>query len=244
MYKRFGECKDRFEIINRLEALRNNMVNYSNGEFRSSNSNAIYVNWNWINYFEVRLDTENNVNIEIWVADVKHQWNGLSKVSSMNFVSKQKPEYNIKGLNTNAKHHIGAYIKLGDTYGKTLKVADFELAYVQDKFDKEYYKNFYNTLGGRWEKNVIKDDFTKSSKLLMEEIEKLNLVEYDKKLIIDYIKEETRNVVNLSLGTTVNLFIPINDLIIHDDSKEDDKIAKALYECIMEYKEVIEDERK
>ena len=148
--KRFGDCTNNVELCERLDILRENISKCSNGELIKGSGSAINVNWNWINYFEVRLDNNKagNVRVEIWIADVKHQWNDLSKVSSMEFVSKQEPSYLIKGLDINADHYIGAYIKLGDPYGNTLAVADYDINYVKSNFNKEYYKNFYKVLGG------------------------------------------------------------------------------------------------
>lgn len=242
--KSFKNCDNNEQLLDRLDKLRENISKYSNGELIKAIGSAINTNWNWINYFEIRLDNDKNGNIriEMWVADVKHQWNDLAKVSSMDFVSKQEPIYLIKGLDINAEHYIGAYIKLGDTYGKTLAVTDYELDYVKSNFNKQYYKDFYQTIGGQWKKDLNKEDFIKNDKLLTEEIQKLPLVNKNK--IINYIKNETRNVINLSLGTTVNLSIPINDLAKKDMNfnyeNNIDELAQPLYHLLMEYKNKIE----
>lgn len=245
--KRFGDCKNDVELCDRLDILRENISKCSNGELIKGSGSAINVNWNWINYFEVRLDNnkEGNVRIEIWVADVKHQWNDLSKVSSMEFVSKQEPSYLIKGLDINADHYIGAYIKLGDPYGNTLAVADYDIEYVKSNFNKEYYKNFYKVLGGQWKKDIDTDDFKRNDLLLKEEIRKLPLVDKTKNDIIEYVNNETRNVINLSLGTTVNISIPISELAERDINfsydNNIDELAKPLYNYVMEYKNKIEE---
>ncbi len=243
--KSFKNCDNNNELLlNRLDKLRENISKYSNGELIKSADSAINVKWNWINYFEIRLDNDKkgNIRIEIWVADVKHQWNDLAKVSSMDFVSNQKPTYLIKSLNINAEHYIGAYIKLGDSYGKTLTVMDYELEYVKLNFNKQYYKDFYKTIGGQWKKDLDKSDFIRNGKMLTEEIRKLPLVNKDK--IINYIKNETRNVINLSLGTTINISIPINELAKKDTNfsyeNNIDELAKPLYDLIIEYKNKIE----
>lgn len=244
--KRFGDCTNNVELCERLDILRENISKCSNGELIKGSGSAINVNWNWINYFEVRLDNnkEGNVRIEIWVADVKHQWNDLSKVSSMEFVSKQEPSYLIKGLDINADHYIGAYIKLGDPYGNTLAVADYDIDYVKSNFNKEYYKNFYKVLGGQWIKDIDTDDFKRNDLLLKEEIKKLPLVDKTKNDIIEYVDNETRNVINLSLGTTVNISIPITELAERDRNfsyeNNIDELAKPLYNYVMEYKDKIE----
>ena len=243
--KSFEKCDNNEALLlDRLDKLRENISKYSNGELTKSAESAINVDWNWINYFEIRLDNDKkgNIRIEIWVADVKHQWNDLSKVSSMDFITNQKPTYLIKNLNINAEHYIGAYIKLGDSYGKTLAVMDYELEYVKSNFNKQYYKDFYKIIGGQWKKNLDKDDFIRNGKILTEEIQKLPLVNKDK--IINYIKNETRNVINLSLGTTVNISIPINELAKKDINfnyeNNIDELAKPLYDLIIEYKNKIE----
>ena len=244
--KRFGDCTNNVELCERLDILRENISKCSNGELIKGSGSAINVNWNWINYFEVRLDNnkEGNVRIEIWVADVKHQWNDLSKVSSMEFVSKQEPSYLIKGLDINADHYIGAYIKLGDPYGNTLAVADYDIDYVKSNFNKEYYKNFYKILGGQWKKDIDTDDFKRNDLLLKEEIKKLPLVDKTKNDIIEYVKNETRNVINLSLGTTANISIPISTLAEKDKNfnyeNNIDELAEPLYNYVMEYKDKIE----
>lgn len=244
--KRFGDCTNNVELCERLDILRENISKCSNGELIKGSGSAINVNWNWINYFEVRLDNnkEGNVRIEIWVADVKHQWNDLSKVSSMEFVSKQEPSYLIKGLDINADHYIGEYIKLGDPYGNTLAVADYDIDYVKSNFNKEYYKNFYKVLGGQWIKDIDTDDFKRNDLLLKEEIKKLPLVDKTKNDIIEYVDNETRNVINLSLGTTVNISIPITELAERDRNfsyeNNIDELAKPLYNYVMEYKDKIE----
>lgn len=245
--KRFGDCKNDFELCERLDILRENISKCSKGELLKGSGSAINVNWNWINYFEVRLDNDKtgNVRVEIWVADVKHQWNDLSKVSSMEFVSKQESSYLIKGLNINAYHYIGAYIKLGDPYGNTLAVTDYDIDYVKSNFNKEYYKNFYKVLGGQWKKDVDTDDFKRNNLLLKEEIKKLPLVDKTKNDIIEYVKNETRNVINLSLGTTANISISIKDLAEQDINfsyeNNIDELAKPLYNYVIEYKDKIED---
>lgn len=241
MYKKLSECKEKADIINRLDILRKNMVKYSKENFKSSDDKAIYVDWNWINYFEVRLE-ENNIRIEIWVADVKHQWNDLAKVSSMKFVSEQKSTSYIKKLELEAQNYIGAYIKLGDTYGNTLKVSDFDLNYVKSNFNKKYYKDFYNVLGGQWKKDLETSDYTRNGKYLVKEIRNLPLVNNND--IISYITNETRNIINLSLGTTINVTIPIKELAKRDVNfnNDNDELAEILYQYIMEYKEKIEDE--
>ena len=244
--KKFSNCVNTVELSERLDVLRENISKCSDGKLIKGAGSAININWNWINYFEVRLDNdkEGNIRIEIWVADVKHQWNDLSKVSSMEFVSKQEPTYFIKGLDINAEHYIGAYIKLGDPYGNTLAVADYKIDYVKANFNKQYYKDFYKTIGGQWKKNIYTDDFTRNGLLLTEEIEMLPLVNKTKKDIIEYLKNETRNVINLSLGTTVNISIPINELAEKDTNfsyeNNIDELAKPLYDLIMEYKNKIE----
>lgn len=244
--KRFGDCTNNVELCERLDILRENISKYSDGKLIKGAGSAINVNWNWINYFEVRLDNnkEGNVRIEIWVADVKHQWNDLSKVSSMEFVSKQEISYLIKGLDINADHYIGAYIKLGDPYGNTLAVADYDIDYVKSNFNKDYYKNFYKVLGGQWKKDIDTDDFKRNDLLLKEEIRKLPLVDKTKNDIIEYINNETRNVINLSLGTTANISIPISTLAEKDKNfsyeNNVDELAKPLYDYVMEYKDKIE----
>lgn len=244
--KRFGDCTNNVELCERLDILRENISKCSNGELIKGSGSAINVNWNWINYFEVRLDNNKagNVRVEIWIADVKHQWNDLSKVSSMEFVSKQEPSYLIKGLDINADHYIGAYIKLGDPYGNTLAVADYDINYVKSNFNKEYYKNFYKVLGGQWKKDIDTDDFKRNDLLLKEEIKKLPLVDKTKNDIIEYVDNETRNVINLSLGTTVNISIPITELAERDRNfsyeNNIDELAKPLYNYVMEYKDKIE----
>lgn len=244
--KRFGDCTNNVELCERLDILRENISKCSNGELIKGSGSAINVNWNWINYFEVRLDNNKagNVRVEIWIADVKHQWNDLSKVSSMEFVSKQEPSYLIKGLDINADHYIGAYIKLGDPYGNTLAVADYDINYVKSNFNKEYYKNFYKVLGGQWIKDIDTDDFKRNDLLLKEEIKKLPLVDKTKNDIIEYVDNETRNVINLSLGTTVNISIPITELAERDRNfsyeNNIDELAKPLYNYVMEYKDKIE----
>ena len=208
--KKFGEGND-YETLKRLEVLRENIVNNSKGEFVLGGGNAINVVWKWTNYFEIRLN-KSNIRIEIWIADVKHQWNKLTKVSSMNFVSKQEPTSLIEELKIKAEHYVSAYIKLGDSYGNTLKIADFDKEYVKTNFNKEYYKNFYNILVGQWRKDI---------------------------------DNETRNVINLSLGTTVNIDIPISDLQKKDTNfnckLKIDELALPIYNYIIEYKEKIED---
>ena len=223
-----------------LEVLRKNIVDNSKEEFELGGGNAINVKWKWTNYFEIRLNEndENNVKIEIWIADVKHQWNELTKVSSMNFVSKQEPTVFIEELKIKAKHYVSAYIKLGDSYGNTLKVANFDKEYVKANFNKEYYKNFYNILGGQWIKDIDTDDYTRNGRLLINEIKQLNLLKDEEEKIIKYIQNETRNVINLSLGTTVNIDIPISELSNKDNNCE---LALSIYNYIMEYKEKIED---
>ncbi len=243
MCKKFGECNERYDVLERVQELRTNMSIYSNGELKRSDDKALYVDWNWINYLEVRLDDNNNVVVEIWVADVKHQWNDLSKVSSMEFVENQEAIYYIKGLDLAVKHCVGAYIKLGDTYGNTLKVADFNQSDVMCDFDKQYYKEFYNTLGGQWKKDHIVNDYCRNGKYLIEEIKNLPL-ENDND-IISYVEKETRNILNLSLGTTIKVTIPVSDLAEKDANFNSetctDEIAQALVTYIMEYKDKIED---
>ena len=240
--KKINDCTNNVELCERLDLLRENISKYSNGELIKGLGNAINVNWNWINYFEIRLDNNKpgNIRIEIWVADVKHQWIDLSKISSMEFINNQKENYLVKELNINADHYIGAYIKLGDSYGNTLAVSDYEKDYVKTKINKEYYKNFYKTIGGQWKKNT--DVFTRNGLELAEEIKKLPLVNREK--IIEYIKNETRNVINVSLGTTVNISIPISELAKKDmefnSENNIDELAKPLYNLIIEYKEKIE----
>lgn len=242
--KSFENCNNDELLLNRLDKLRENISKYSKGELTKSIGSTINVNWNWINYFEIRLDNDKkgNIRIEIWVADVKHQWSDLSKVSSFKFVSNQEPTYLIKDLDINAKHYIGAYIKLGDSYGNTLAVADYEVNYVKSNFNKQYYKDFYNTIGGQWKKDLEKDEFIRNGRLLTEEIKKLPLL--DKNKIINYVQNETRNVINLSLGTTVNISIPISELakkdINFDYENNIDELAEPLYNLIMEYKNKIE----
>ena len=242
--KSFENCDNNTELLNRLDALRENISKQSKGELKKAEGSTINVDWNWINYFEIRLDNDKNRNIriEIWVADVKHQWTDLLKVSSFEFVSNQEQEYFINGLDIKAEHYIGAYIKIGDSYGKTLAVADYEEDYVKCNFNKQYYKDFYTTIGGQWKKEIDNDDFIKNDKLLTEEIQKLPLINKDK--IENYVKKETRNVINLSLGTTVNISIPIKELAKKDKNfnyeNNVDELAKPLYELIMEYKKKIE----
>ena len=242
--KSFENCNNTELLLSRLEILRENITKHSNGELIKSVGSTINVDWNWINHFEIRLDNDKNGNIriEIWVADVKHQWIDLAKVNSMDFVSKQEPKYLIKGLDINVEHYVGAYVKLGDSYGKTLAVTDYKIDYVKSNLNKQYYKEFYNTIGGQWKKDLDKDDFIRNGKLLTEEIQKLPLVNKDK--LINYIKNETRKVINLSLGTTVNISIPINELARKDTNfnyeKNIDELAKPLYDFIMEYKNKIE----
>ena len=239
--KKFGEGND-YETLKRLEVLRENIVNNSKGEFVLGGGNAINVVWKWTNYFEIRLN-KSNIRIEIWIADVKHQWNKLTKVSSMNFVSKQEPTSLIEELKIKAEHYVSAYIKLGDSYGNTLKIADFDKEYVKTNFNKEYYKNFYNILGGQW--RIDTDDYTRNGRLLIKEIKQLNLLKDEEEKIIKYIQNETRNVINLSLGTTVNIDIPISDLQKKDTNfnckLKIDELALPIYNYIIEYKEKIED---
>ena len=79
---------------------------------------------------------------------------------------------------------------------------------------------------------------------MKEEIRKLPLVDKTKNDIIEYINNETRNVINLSLGTTANISIPISTLAEKDKNfsyeNNVDELAKPLYDYVMEYKDKIE----
>ena len=87
---------------------------------------------------------------------------------------------------------------------------------------------------------------------LVEEIEKMNLVEEDQNAIIEYIKKEiqngTRNILNMSLGTTIKNFIPINKLQEKDSNfdynKKIDELALPIYNLIINYKNQIEESKK
>ena len=61
---------------------------------------------------------------------------------------------------------------------------------MKANFNKEYYKNFYNILGGKWRKDINTDDYTRNGRLLIKEIKEikqLNLLE-DKE--VKYIQNE------------------------------------------------------
>ena len=79
---------------------------------------------------------------------------------------------------------------------------------------------------------------------MKEEIKKLPLVDKTKNDIIEYVDNETRNVINLSLGTTVNIRIPITELAERERNfsyeNNIDELAKPLYNYVMEYKDKIE----
>lgn len=135
---------------------------------------------------------------------------------------------------------MGAYIKLGDTYGRTLNVVDFDNEYFKANFDKSTYTNFYKVLGGQWKYNLAKEDFVKNGMSLKEEINKLNLVKEQKDKIIEYLENELRNVINISLGTTIKIDIQIDKLF----EKDIDELAEKIYKFIMQFKEKVEDKKK
>lgn len=80
----------------------------------------------------------------------------------------------------------------------------------------------------------------------------MNLVEEDQNAIIEYIKKEiqngTRNILNMSLGTTIKNFIPINKLQEKDSNfdynKKIDELALPIYNLIINYKNQIEESKK
>ena len=79
----------------------------------------------------------------------------------------------------------------------------------------------------------------------------MNLVEEDQNAIIEYIKKEiqngTRNILNMSLGTTIKTFIPINKLQEKDSNfdynKKIDELALPIYNLILNYKNQIEENK-
>lgn len=200
---------------------------------------------------EIRNDSlKKAIVLEIWIADVKHQWISLSKISNMKFLDNKEKEIDILGIKV--PKYMGAYIKLGDTFGNTLQVANVNPEYVMEKFNKETYKKFYKILGGQWKLNPKINDYEKNGLKLVEEIEKMNLVEEDQNAIIEYINKEiqngTRNILNMSLGTTIKTFIPINKLQEKDSNfdynKKIDELALPIYNLILNYKNQIEESKK
>ena len=250
--KRLSECENNFEINMRLKILRENIVKCSEGILKycgkDENDFSIYVDWNWINRIEIRNDSSKGaIVIEIWIADVKHQWNSLSKKSSMKFLDNKENKIDILG--SKAQKTIGAYIKFGDTFGNTLKCANVNQKYVMDNFNKQTYKNFYKRLGGQWKLNSKINDYEKSDLKLLEEIKKMELDKDEKNEFIAYVEEEiqsgTRNILNMSLGTTIKTFISIKDLQEKDKNfnyeKGIDELALPICNLILEYKNQIEE---
>ena len=221
------------EEIKILAQIENILRKIIQKEYISNDELKINVDWDWINYFEIRQNKD-KIRIEIWVADVKHQWLKLKKVSNMKFVTEQESLILISNIKSDI--FVGAYIKLGDPYGHTLQVADFDSNYVKNNFNKKFYQNFYNSLGGQWRKNKFKDEFVRNEKSLINEIEKMNLKKSEKEKILKYIQNETNNkeVINLSLGTTVNIDIPINEII--KSKMPISKLAVSIYNLIINYK--------
>jgi hypothetical protein len=249
--KSLNECKGSFEINKRLKELRRKIVKESNGLLTNigENNNSIYVDWNWINRIEIRLDSSDfkNVILEIWIADVKHQWKDLSKKSSMMFLKNKDKK--IQVFNFEAKKFLGAYVKIGNTFGQTLKWADINNEYVEDTFNKDTYKNFYNTIGGQWTLNVVEHDYVNKNYKLLNELEKMKLVENDKNEIIKYVEEEVENqtkaVLNLSLGTTLKIFIPLEKLkekdVNYNYEQNIDELAIPILNIIKSCKKEIEE---
>ena len=103
-------------------------------------------------------------------------------------------------------------------------------------------KNFYNTIGGQWKKDASKDDYVKGYRYLIEEVKELHL-DNGKADFIRFIENEKRAVLNLSLGTTIKISMPIQELAKKDVNfdKDNDELAKAIYDLIMKYKNEIED---
>ena len=62
---------------------------------------------------------------------------------------------------------------------------------MKANFNKEYYKNFYNILGGKWRKDINIDDYTRNGRLLIKEIKQLNLLGDEEEKIIKYMQNET-----------------------------------------------------
>ena len=60
---------------------------------------------------------------------------------------------------------------------------------------------------------------------------------------IIFIENEKRAVLNLSLGTTIKISMPIQELAKKDVNfnKDNDELAQAIYDLIMKYKNEIED---
>lgn len=224
------EKNEEIKILAQIENILRKIIQK---EYISNDELKINVDWDWINYFEIRQNKD-KIRIEIWVADVKHQWLKLKKVSNMKFVTEQESLILINNIKSDI--FVGAYIKLGDTFGNTLQVADFDIDYVKNNFSKKFYQNFYNSLGGQWRKNKFKDEFVRNEKSLINEIEKMNLIKGEKEKILKYIQNETNNkeVINLSLGTTVNIDIPINEII--KSKMPISKLAVSIYNLIINYK--------
>ena len=63
--KSFENCNNDELLLNRLDKLRENISKCSKGELTKSIGSTINVNWNWINYFEIRLDNDKQGNIRI-----------------------------------------------------------------------------------------------------------------------------------------------------------------------------------
>ena len=238
--KKLSECENHFEKEERIKELRNNIVKYSDGKYENKDTLGITVNWGWINYLELRFDNKKDIlTLEMWIADVKHQWSKLSSKSSMKFLQNKSKSEEILGFK--AERYMGAYLKLSDTF-KGLKVVDFDNYYVLNNFSEQTYKNFYNTIGGQWKKDASKDDYVKGYRYLTEEVKEL-LLDNGKEDFISFIKNEKRTVLNLSLGTTIKISMPIQELAKKDVNfnKDNDELAQAIYDLIMKYKNEIED---
>lgn len=238
--KKLTDCEYKDDKEKRIEELRNNIIKCSNGKFKIKDKLGIIVNWGWINYLELRLDKiKDSVTLEIWIADVKHQWNKLSNKSTMKFL--QNKSKNEEILDFNAERYLGAYLKLSNTY-KGLKVVNFDDYYVLNEFNEQTYKNFYNTIGGQWKRDDLKDDYVKGNRYLTEEVQKLFL-DNGKEDVIRFIKNEKSKILNLSVGTIIKINMPIKELSKKDISfdKDNDELAQAIYNLIIKYKKEIED---